>query len=66
LRTDIDVYRALIPPIRRAPDDVLREIFLSRLPTAHNALIDPDEAPLLQGHICRHWRSTAYSTPKIW
>ncbi|KAJ7755098.1 hypothetical protein B0H14DRAFT_2635321 [Mycena olivaceomarginata] len=39
------------------PDDVLREIFHFCLPSEHNMLIDPDEAPMLLGRICRHWRS---------
>ncbi|KAJ7080515.1 hypothetical protein C8R44DRAFT_653554 [Mycena epipterygia] len=55
LEAAIDVHRALTMPIRRIPRDIILEIFFSCLPTAHlNALIDPREAPLLLGHICRH------------
>ncbi|KAJ7367363.1 hypothetical protein DFH08DRAFT_190900 [Mycena albidolilacea] len=36
------------------------------LPSEHNALIDPAEAPLVLGHICRHWRTIVYSTPMLW
>ncbi|KAJ6585373.1 hypothetical protein B0H19DRAFT_926533, partial [Mycena capillaripes] len=65
LRAPIDSHRALISPIRRISRDVLLEIFFSCLPE-HNALIDPAEVPMLLGHICRHWRSVAYSTPSLW
>jgi hypothetical protein len=41
LKTVIDAHEALISPVRRAPDDVLREIFFACLATAHNALMDP-------------------------
>ncbi|KAJ7367368.1 hypothetical protein DFH08DRAFT_190981 [Mycena albidolilacea] len=66
LKRPIDAHRALISPMRRAPEDVLREIFLFCLPSEHNALIDPAEAPLILGHICRHWRTIVYSTPILW
>ncbi|KAF7364849.1 hypothetical protein MVEN_00355200 [Mycena venus] len=66
LQAPIDAHRALISPMRHVPLDVLQEIFFSCLPTEHNALIDPAEAPLLLGQICSHWRSVAYSTPRIW
>ncbi|KAJ7080517.1 hypothetical protein C8R44DRAFT_555871, partial [Mycena epipterygia] len=66
LKAAIDAHRALMSPIKRIPQDVLLEIFFSCLPTAHNAVIDPHEASLLLGNICKHWRSVAYSTPRIW
>jgi hypothetical protein len=66
LKRPIDAHRALISPMRRTPDDVLREIFHFCLPSEHNALIDRDEAPMLLGRICRHWQSVAHSTPNIW
>ncbi|KAJ7364933.1 hypothetical protein DFH08DRAFT_1073450 [Mycena albidolilacea] len=46
--------------------DVLLAIFSSCLPSEHNALIDPAEAPLLLGRICRHWRDIVYITPMLW
>ncbi|KAF7367744.1 hypothetical protein MSAN_00838300 [Mycena sanguinolenta] len=66
LQIDIDAHKALISPMRHIPDDVLRAIFFACLPTAHNALIDIAEAPLLLGRICRRWRVVAYSTPMLW
>ncbi|KAF7364862.1 hypothetical protein MVEN_00356500 [Mycena venus] len=66
LKAPIDAHRALISPMRHVPLDVLHEIFLSCLPSEHNALIDPAEAPLLLGRICRHWRSVSHATPMLW
>ncbi|KAF7348281.1 F-box domain-containing protein [Mycena sanguinolenta] len=66
LQKPIDAHRALISPMRLIPQDILLEIFLSCLPSKHNALMDPNEAPLLLGRICRHWRSVAYSAPMLW
>ncbi|KAF7348209.1 hypothetical protein MSAN_01774100 [Mycena sanguinolenta] len=66
LKAPIDVHRALVSPMRRIPQDVLLEIFFACLPTEHNALIDPGEAPLVLGRICRHWREVAYTTPMLW
>ncbi|KAF7346527.1 hypothetical protein MSAN_01880800 [Mycena sanguinolenta] len=66
LQRPIDAHRALISPMRLIPHDVLLEIFSACLPSEHNALIDPAEAPLLLGRICRHWRSVAYSAPMLW
>ncbi|KAJ7780733.1 hypothetical protein DFH07DRAFT_949946 [Mycena maculata] len=63
LRTAIDAHKTLISHMRLAPQDVFQEIFLACLPTAHGAVI---EAPMLLGHICRYWRSVAYSTPESW
>ncbi|KAF7348283.1 hypothetical protein MSAN_01782000 [Mycena sanguinolenta] len=52
--------------MRLIPQDILLEIFFACLPTRHNAPIDHNEAPLLLGRICRHWREVAYSAPMLW
>ncbi|KAJ6512822.1 hypothetical protein C8R45DRAFT_961478 [Mycena sanguinolenta] len=66
LKKPIDAHGVLISVIRRLPQDILVEIFLACLPSEHDALIDPTEAPLVLGRICRHWRSLVYSTPMLW
>ncbi|KAK7040558.1 hypothetical protein R3P38DRAFT_3461395 [Favolaschia claudopus] len=66
LKEAFDAHRALISPMRRTPDDLLRKIFLACLPTLHNALMDPNEAPIIFGRICRRWRDVAHSTPMLW
>ncbi|KAF7355525.1 hypothetical protein MSAN_01469500 [Mycena sanguinolenta] len=66
LNGPIDAHRALISPIRRIPRDILLAIFFACLPSEHNAVIDPAEAPLVLGRICRYWRDITYSTPMLW
>ncbi|KAJ7755544.1 hypothetical protein B0H16DRAFT_1521099 [Mycena metata] len=66
LATDIDAHLALLSPVRRLPGDVLREIFVSSLPSTHNAIIADREAPLLLCHVCAGWRSIALTTPRLW
>ncbi|KAJ7451651.1 hypothetical protein FB451DRAFT_1283886 [Mycena latifolia] len=66
LQSAINAHNALMAPVRRIPQDILGEIFFACLPTTHNALIDPGEAPMLLGRICKHWRSVAYLTPALW
>ncbi|KAJ7851671.1 hypothetical protein B0H14DRAFT_2761440, partial [Mycena olivaceomarginata] len=46
LKGPIDAHRALISSIRRAPEDVIREIFFHCLPSEHDALIDSSADPL--------------------
>ncbi|KAJ7439248.1 hypothetical protein FB451DRAFT_1447355 [Mycena latifolia] len=50
LKNEIDSYEALTSPIRRIPQDILQEIFLSCLLTKGHAEIDIREAPLLLGY----------------
>ncbi|KAJ7643769.1 hypothetical protein FB45DRAFT_1052660 [Roridomyces roridus] len=66
LQVVVDSHRALLSPIRRIPEDVLREIFISCLPDDHDALIEVTEAPMLLGRICGLWRRVANSTPRLW
>ncbi|KAJ7133626.1 hypothetical protein C8R44DRAFT_870992 [Mycena epipterygia] len=66
LKEEIDDHRALSSPMRRLPGDILQEIFISCLPTTHNAVIHPREAPMLLGRVCSYWRNIAHTTPKIW
>ncbi|KAJ7780747.1 hypothetical protein DFH07DRAFT_439107 [Mycena maculata] len=66
LKDEIDQHKALISPVRRIPQDILEEIFLSCLPTRQYMLIDARQAPLLLGHICRHWRAISHSIPRLW
>lgn len=67
LANDIDAHRAYIAPIRRIPDDVLREIMMQCLPTeAPPSHITTHTAPVLLTHICSRWRDIALSTPRLW
>ncbi|KAJ7153890.1 hypothetical protein C8R43DRAFT_1235295 [Mycena crocata] len=66
VQESIELQRALIAPIRRLPDDVLRELFLACLPTHRNAAMSPVEPPLLLCRICSVWRALALATPMLW
>jgi hypothetical protein len=63
----IEAHRGYISPIRRIPDDIVREIMVRCLPSdpapSHT---NRHMAPMLLTHICRRWRSIAYSTPRLW
>ena len=56
----------MISPARRLPIDILQEIFFHTLPTTHNALLDPQNCPLLLTQICNGWRRIALSIPQLW
>ncbi|KAJ6561804.1 hypothetical protein B0H19DRAFT_903367, partial [Mycena capillaripes] len=61
-----DGHLALLLPIRRIPDDILRKIFVSCLPQTQNAAISPREAPILLCGVTSGWRHVALSTPQLW
>ena len=66
LKSQIDAHQALIHPIRRLPKELLQEIFLHCLPTAHLPVMASAEAPMLLTRVCRPWRDLALSTPTLW
>ncbi|KAJ7073071.1 hypothetical protein C8F01DRAFT_1106110 [Mycena amicta] len=66
LREVIHAHEALLSPLRRAPDDVLREIFLRTLPETRNAALSADEGPLLLASVCKRWKQIVFKTPRLW
>ncbi|KAJ7267396.1 hypothetical protein C8J57DRAFT_1327614, partial [Mycena rebaudengoi] len=66
LQSFIDAHLALVSPVRRLPDDIVREIFVGTLPSDRNCVFSATEPPLLLGRICQTWRATALSTPRLW
>ncbi|KAJ7581434.1 hypothetical protein C8J56DRAFT_895852 [Mycena floridula] len=66
LQSNVASYRAILAPIRLLPEDMLREIFVSCLPSNKAASTAITDAPLLLGRICRSWREIALSTPALW
>lgn len=68
LRTTIDSHKSLLSPIRRLPNELLSEIFLSRHSSSTTSpfinLHDDILWTILQ--VCALWRSTALSTPRLW
>ncbi|KAF7298563.1 F-box domain-containing protein [Mycena indigotica] len=66
LESFIAPHAALLSPMRRMPDDLLRLIFLHTLPEERNAAVHGSEGPLLIANICSHWRGLAMTTPRLW
>ncbi|EAU83385.2 hypothetical protein CC1G_09079 [Coprinopsis cinerea okayama7 len=60
----IDKHAALASPIRRIPDDILREIFIASLP--RTPTFSSTEPPHTLGWVCRRWREVALSTQRLW
>ena len=62
----VSKHRALISPIRKLPIEILQEIFIACLPTAHNPVMSRWESPILLTQVCSSWRSVAHATPQLW
>ena len=56
----------LVSPIRKLPIEILQEIFIACLPTAHNPVSSRWEPPILLTQICSSWRIIAHATPQLW
>ncbi|KAL4079542.1 hypothetical protein J3A83DRAFT_4368309 [Scleroderma citrinum] len=59
-------HKALTSPVRRVPPEVLGEIFFHCLPTAPYVTPHDVEGPMVLTQVCRHWRTIAMSTPRLW
>ncbi|KAJ7592577.1 hypothetical protein C8J56DRAFT_1045048 [Mycena floridula] len=66
LQQNVASYQAILAPIRRLPEDMLREAFVHCLPSNEAAATVITDTPLLLGRICRSWREIALSTPALW
>ncbi|KAF7299795.1 hypothetical protein HMN09_00985600 [Mycena chlorophos] len=66
LAAHISFYESLLAPIRRVPDDILREIFLAVLAEQKTRQLRASVPPLLFGHVSRRWRSLSRATPLLW
>ncbi|KAF7305703.1 hypothetical protein HMN09_00723500 [Mycena chlorophos] len=63
----IDAHQALLSPIRRLPDDLIREICVACcIPTERNCVLSSSEAPILLGRVCSSWRAISLATPQLW
>lgn len=61
--------KTIVHPIRRIPDDIVREIFLTSfgMDTREGKdMLDETFAPLILSQVCRDWRATALSTSRLW
>ncbi|KAF7299745.1 hypothetical protein HMN09_00980400 [Mycena chlorophos] len=66
LKATIDEHKALLSPMRRVPEDILREVFEYCLAAEPVVLIDARRAPMLLTHVCAHWRHLAHAMPSLW
>ncbi|KAH6873691.1 hypothetical protein BKA70DRAFT_1352459 [Coprinopsis sp. MPI-PUGE-AT-0042] len=63
----VESHRALIAPIKRIPDDILRSIFMLCLPEEElRGMMRSYEAPLLLSYVCRRWRALTLDAPIMW
>ncbi|KAI5885890.1 uncharacterized protein SCHCODRAFT_02477270, partial [Schizophyllum commune H4-8] len=62
----IRLHSSIVSPLRSVPAEILQHIFRYTLPESHNALLSPDEAPIILTRVCRVWRVVALSTPELW
>ncbi|KAK0234328.1 hypothetical protein IW262DRAFT_145871 [Armillaria fumosa] len=65
----IESYRTILRPIRRVPEDIVREIFFSfHVETEKRGKdsLDRSFVPLILSQVCREWRSIALSTSRLW
>jgi hypothetical protein len=60
------LLRYTLAPIRKLPDYVLSEIFISCLSPDHDAVMSIRAIPLLFTRVCRYWRDLALSTVSLW
>ncbi|KAF7296699.1 F-box domain-containing protein [Mycena chlorophos] len=62
----IQPYQTILSPIRRIPEDILREIFVACMPQDRNCVMSEKEAPILLGRVCSSWRRLSQSIPYLW
>ncbi|KAF7288628.1 F-box domain-containing protein [Mycena indigotica] len=62
----VAAHHALLSPMRRIPEDILRLIFLKTLPERRNTAMHPSEGPLLLASVCRYWQDLVMATPQLW
>ncbi|KAG6908982.1 hypothetical protein DXG01_002471 [Tephrocybe rancida] len=62
--------RAAIAPLKRLPEELLREVFLDLIPGGESKTItmppDVSEIPWMLGHVCSSWRRVSRSMPELW
>jgi F-box-like len=65
LQSQQDDLRALMHPIRRCPDEILREIFELTIPNMAHHGETMRQSVRLSG-VCQRWRNVALDTPRLW
>ncbi|KAK0218443.1 hypothetical protein EDD85DRAFT_354208 [Armillaria nabsnona] len=64
----IESCKTIVRPIRRIPEDIVREIFLTcfGIEGEGKDSLDRNFTPLILSQVCRDWRSIALSTSRLW
>ncbi|KAJ7594644.1 hypothetical protein C8J56DRAFT_927276 [Mycena floridula] len=66
---ELEAYKAVLHPIRRLPDEVLCEIFLSFVDEdleQESSSLDSSLMPWLIPRVSSHWRAVALELPRLW
>ncbi|KAJ7596113.1 hypothetical protein C8J56DRAFT_1022507 [Mycena floridula] len=66
LQSFAEAHQALLSPIRRISPELLQQIFIACLPTAHNAVMHKSQAPMLLTQVSSGWRRIALGTVELW
>ncbi|KAJ6520882.1 hypothetical protein DFH09DRAFT_1287338, partial [Mycena vulgaris] len=61
-----EIFASLTFPTLTLPVEITSEIFMHRILGKAPPIPRSSEAPLLLTRICRQWRETAISTPRLW
>ncbi|KAJ7576360.1 hypothetical protein C8J56DRAFT_972855 [Mycena floridula] len=61
-------YKKVVDPLRRLPEDLLREIFLplAKAEPQSTTSLDPSVMPWRLTHVSTRWRDVATSYPRLW
>ncbi|SJL02847.1 uncharacterized protein ARMOST_06186 [Armillaria ostoyae] len=64
----IESCKTIIRPIRKVPEDIVREIFLALWDTEEEGKdsLNKRFAPLVVSQVCRDWRNIALSMSQLW
>lgn len=66
LLDDLVPFERIISPLRRIPEDIYREIFMSCISTEANPTMSSRDAPVLLTRITSGMRRIALTTPTLW
>ncbi|PBK84404.1 hypothetical protein ARMGADRAFT_907098, partial [Armillaria gallica] len=64
----VESCKTIIRPIRKVPEDIVREIFLTLLVAKEEGKdsLNKRFAPLVVSQVCRDWRNIALSMSQLW
>ncbi|TRM58101.1 hypothetical protein BD626DRAFT_438652 [Schizophyllum amplum] len=66
ISVQLKINQSVASPVRRLPPELLSEVFVRLLDTAHTASNKFFLAMHTISHVCTSWRTTARNTPRLW